>query len=63
LNDLLEHLKSALADRYKIERRLGEGGMASDRLNRPSKSTRGLPNSILSPTRRTSTTIIAVGVR
>ena len=27
--ELLDRLKTALADRYKIERHLGEGGMAT----------------------------------
>jgi serine/threonine-protein kinase len=27
--DITSHLSTALADRYKIEKRLGEGGMAT----------------------------------
>ena len=27
--EITEHLSTALADRYRIERRLGEGGMAT----------------------------------
>ena len=27
--EITEHLSAALADRYRIERRLGEGGMAT----------------------------------
>ncbi len=30
MTDLLDHLKSALADRYTIEREIGRGGMATD---------------------------------
>ena len=28
MSDVLERLKAALADRYRIERELGQGGMA-----------------------------------
>ena len=29
MGELLDHLKSSLADRYRIERELGRGGMAT----------------------------------
>jgi serine/threonine-protein kinase len=49
LNDLLEHLKSALADRYKIERELGAGGMATVYLAHDIKHDRKVALKLLRP--------------
>ena len=47
--DLLEHLKSALSDRYAIERELGAGGMAIVYLARDLKHNRQVAIKVLRP--------------
>jgi serine/threonine-protein kinase len=49
LNDPLEHLRSALADRYRIDRRLGEGGMATVYLAEDLKHDRKVALKVLKP--------------
>ncbi len=55
MTDELDRLKAALADRYKIERHLGEGGMATVYLAEDLKHKRKvavvLARSTLLPTR------------
>jgi serine/threonine-protein kinase len=49
LTDQLDHLASVLADRYKIERRLGEGGMATVYLAEDVKHDRKVALKVLKP--------------
>jgi serine/threonine-protein kinase len=47
--DLLEQLKAALADRYRIERALGSGGMATVYLAEDLKHHRKVAVKVLRP--------------
>ncbi len=47
--DLLERLKTALADRYKIERQIGAGGMATVYLAEDLKHKRKVAVKVLRP--------------
>jgi serine/threonine-protein kinase len=47
--DLTERLSTALADRYRIERRLGEGGMATVYLAEDLKHDRKIALKVLKP--------------
>jgi Tol biopolymer transport system component len=47
--DITEHLSTALADRYRIERRLGEGGMATVYLAEDLKHDRKVALKVLRP--------------
>ena len=47
--DLLEQLKAALADRYRIERELGSGGMATVLLAQDLKHGRQVAVKVLRP--------------
>ena len=49
MNDRLEQLKSALADRYEIERKIGQGGMATVYLARDVKHNRQVAVKVLRP--------------
>jgi serine/threonine-protein kinase len=49
VSDLLERLKSALADRYTIERELGRGGMATVYLAHDPKHHRQVAIKVLRP--------------
>jgi Tol biopolymer transport system component/tRNA A-37 threonylcarbamoyl transferase component Bud32 len=49
LNDLLDRLRSALADRYRIERELGQGGMATVYLAQDLKHDRKVAIKVLRP--------------
>ena len=49
MDDLLERLKAALADRYIIERELGRGGMATVHLAEDVKHHRKVAVKILRP--------------
>jgi TolB-like protein/tRNA A-37 threonylcarbamoyl transferase component Bud32 len=49
LNDIVERLTAALADRYRIERRLGEGGMATVYLAEDLKHDRKVALKVLRP--------------
>jgi hypothetical protein len=44
VTDLLDRLRSALADRYRIQRELGAGGMATVYLAFPCAEARARPN-------------------
>ncbi|HSR42835.1 MAG TPA: hypothetical protein VLL48_11700, partial [Longimicrobiales bacterium] len=48
-SDHIGHLKSALADRYAVERELGEGGMATVYLARDLKHERHVAIKVLRP--------------
>ena len=47
--DLLERLKTALAERYEIERELGRGGMATVLLAKDLKHPRQVAIKVLKP--------------
>ena len=47
--DITEHLSAALADRYRIERRLGEGGMATVYLAEDLKHQRQVAVKVMRP--------------
>jgi len=47
--EITEHLSTALADRYRIERRLGEGGMATVYLAEDLKRDRKVALKVLRP--------------
>ena len=49
LTDPLEHLRAAFADRYRIERELGRGGMATVYLAQDPKHNRRVAIKVLSP--------------
>jgi len=49
MTDELDRLKAALADRYKIERHLGEGGMATVYLAEDLKHKRKVAIKVLRP--------------
>jgi serine/threonine-protein kinase len=49
VTDAFEHLKSALADRYSIERELGAGGMATVYLAKDLKHERQVAVKVLRP--------------
>ena len=49
MTDTLERLKTALADRYAIERELGQGGMATVYLARDLKHDRLVAIKVLRP--------------
>ncbi len=49
MNDIPDHLAAALADRYRIERRLGEGGMATVYLAEDLKHDRKVAVKVLRP--------------
>jgi serine/threonine-protein kinase len=49
MDDSLEHLNSALADRYQIERELGHGGMATVYLAHDVKHRRHVALKVLRP--------------
>ena len=52
MTDLLDRLKTALADRYAIERELGHGGMATDYLAQNLKLERQVAVKVLRVMRR-----------
>ncbi len=47
--EITEHFSTALADRYRIERRLGEGGMATVYLAQDLKHDRQVALKVLRP--------------
>ncbi len=49
MQDLLDRLKTALADRYQIEREIGGGGMATVYLARDLKHERQVAVKVLRP--------------
>jgi serine/threonine-protein kinase len=49
MTDLLDRLKTALSDRYRIERHLGEGGMATVYLAHDLKHDRPVAVKVLRP--------------
>lgn len=49
MNDVLDRLKAALADRYTIERELGSGGMATVYLAEDAKHHRKVALKVLRP--------------
>ena len=49
MNDALERLRTALAGRYRIERELGAGGMATVYLARDMKHDREVAIKVLRP--------------
>ena len=51
----LDHLRSALADRYTVERELGQGGMATVYLASDRKHDRPVAIKVLRPPRRSAT--------